>query len=113
MKHNAFGLALSSLLSIINSTIGNSLHDSNCPCYTLSIPTRVGGVTTKRKENIAMAQAIDPVCGMSVDTETAKFTTQYQGETFYFCSPGCKKAFEKSPDEYVKRDSQSQERHAD
>ena len=60
-----------------------------------------------------MAQAIDPVCGMIVDTETAKFTTQYQGETFYFCAPGCKKAFEKAPEEYVKRDSQAQERRAD
>ncbi len=33
-----------------------------------------------------MAQAIDPVCGMTVDTATATFTTQYQGETFYFCA---------------------------
>lgn len=60
-----------------------------------------------------MAQATDPVCGMTVDTGTAKFTTQYQGETFYFCSPGCKKAFEKAPDQYLKRDSQAQERHAE
>lgn len=56
-----------------------------------------------------MAQAIDPVCGMTVDTETAKFTTQYQGETFYFCAPGCKKAFEKAPEEYLKRNPQTQQ----
>ena len=67
----------------------------------------------ERKGEITMAQAIDPVCGMTVDTETAKFTTQYQGETFYFCAPGCKKAFEQAPEEYLKRNSQSREGRAE
>ena len=48
-----------------------------------------------------MAQAIDPVCNMTVDTETAKHTSQYQGNTYYFCAPGCKAAFEKDPTQYV------------
>ena len=56
-----------------------------------------------------MAQAIDPVCGMSVDTETARFTTQYQGETIYFCAPGCKKAFEQNPASYLAPGPQGQE----
>ena len=75
----------------------------------------MGGVRVKRKRkgDIVMAQATDPVCGMTVDTETAKFTAQYQGETFYFCAPGCKKAFEKAPEEYLKRDPQAQEQQAD
>lgn len=60
-----------------------------------------------------MAQAIDPVCGMTVDTATAKFTTQYQGETLYFCAPGCKKAFEQAPEQYVKRGQQAQEQQTD
>jgi YHS domain-containing protein len=60
-----------------------------------------------------MAQAIDPVCGMTVDTATAKFTTQYQGETFYFCAPGCKKAFEQAPEQYVKQSQQAQEQQTD
>jgi YHS domain-containing protein len=56
-----------------------------------------------------MAQAIDPVCGMTVDTETTKFTTQYQGKTIYFCAPGCKKAFEQNPSSYLAHSSQGQE----
>ncbi len=56
-----------------------------------------------------MAQAIDPVCGMTVDTETARFTTQYQGETIYFWAPGCKKAFEQNPANYLAHDPQGQE----
>jgi YHS domain-containing protein len=45
--------------------------------------------------------AIDPVCKMTVDEETAKFKTDYKGITYYFCAPGCKKAFEESPEEYL------------
>ena len=45
--------------------------------------------------------AIDPVCGMSVDPATARRTSEYQGTTFYFCSPNCKKAFDADPASYL------------
>ncbi|MBK5190964.1 MAG: YHS domain-containing protein [Methanosarcinales archaeon] len=45
--------------------------------------------------------AIDPVCKMTVDEKTAKFKTEYKGEAYYFCAPGCKSAFEENPEEYV------------
>ncbi len=45
--------------------------------------------------------AKDPVCGMDVDEATAKQTSQYQGQTYYFCAPGCKKAFEADPQKYL------------
>lgn len=45
--------------------------------------------------------AIDPVCGMSVDTRTERFSADYAGQTYYFCSPGCKRAFEKEPVRYL------------
>lgn len=46
-------------------------------------------------------QVTDPVCGMSVDPEKTPHTAEYKGETYYFCSPGCKKAFEADPVTYV------------
>jgi len=46
--------------------------------------------------------AKDPICGMTVDERTAKFTSAYGGKTWYFCSPGCKATFEKSPARYAK-----------
>jgi len=46
--------------------------------------------------------AIDPVCKMTVDEKTAKFKTDYKGTAYYFCAPGCKKAFEKEPEKYLK-----------
>lgn len=47
--------------------------------------------------------AIDPVCKMTVDETTAKFKTDYKGSTYYFCAPGCKKAFEKEPEKYLEK----------
>lgn len=50
-----------------------------------------------------MAQTVkDPVCNMDVDPEKAPAQAEYQGKTYYFCAPGCKRAFEKSPEQYVK-----------
>ncbi len=45
--------------------------------------------------------AKDPACGMTVDPKTAAGKSKYQGQTYYFCSPGCKKSFDKEPDKYV------------
>jgi xanthine dehydrogenase accessory factor len=45
--------------------------------------------------------AIDPVCHMEVAIGTARFITEHEGETYYFCAPGCKTAFEKTPDAYL------------
>jgi YHS domain-containing protein len=44
----------------------------------------------------------DPVCGMTVDPKTAAGKSEYQGKTFYFCSLGCKKEFDKDPEKYLK-----------
>jgi Cu+-exporting ATPase len=45
--------------------------------------------------------AIDPVCKMEVDPKTARITSRYKGQTFYFCAAGCKKAFDQNPEKYL------------
>lgn len=45
--------------------------------------------------------AKDPVCGMDVDPKQAAGKSDYQGQTYYFCSAGCKKAFDKEPAQYA------------
>ncbi len=45
-------------------------------------------------------QAIDPVCGMSVEVGKAA-KAEYGGETYYFCCSRCQQAFEDSPEEYI------------
>ena len=45
--------------------------------------------------------AIDPVCKMEVDRKAAAASSEYKGRTYYFCAPGCKKAFDADPDKYL------------
>lgn len=45
--------------------------------------------------------AVDPICKMTVDEGTAKWKSQYKGKTYYFCAPGCKAEFEKTPGKYL------------
>jgi len=45
--------------------------------------------------------AIDPVCGMEVEESTAQWKTEYQGQTYFFCSPGCLRSFTKDPAKYL------------
>jgi uncharacterized protein len=45
-------------------------------------------------------QALDPVCGMSVEVGKAA-KAEYSGEPYYFCCSHCQQAFEDSPEEYI------------
>lgn len=46
--------------------------------------------------------AKDPVCGMDVEESKAAGVSEYRGTTYYFCSTGCKAAFDKEPEQYVR-----------
>src|SRR5213594_3529835 len=46
--------------------------------------------------------AIDPVCGMTVDEQTAPASAVHNGTRYYFCAPGCKRTFEKDPEAVLK-----------
>jgi Cu+-exporting ATPase len=45
--------------------------------------------------------ATDPVCGMTVDEQSAAGRATYQGTTYYFCSPHCLHKFQAAPQDYV------------
>lgn len=42
------------------------------------------------------AEAVDPVCGMTVDIATARYVSERGGQTYYFCCAGCQATFETS-----------------
>jgi len=44
-----------------------------------------------------------PVCKIEVEEQKARGTSDYGGETQYFCSKACKKQFDESPDNYIKK----------
>jgi Cu+-exporting ATPase len=49
----------------------------------------------------AGAQAIDPVCGMTVDPATTAHGAAHAGEEYVFCSAGCRTKFVDDPDRYL------------
>ena len=48
----------------------------------------------------------DPVCHMDIDPTTAAGQSQYQDQTYYFCSPGCKVDFDRDPDGTLKAEAE-------
>jgi putative ABC transport system ATP-binding protein len=45
--------------------------------------------------------ALDPVCGMSVDRESAPAQTTYDGQLFFFCADGCRRDFLADPTRFI------------
>jgi Cu+-exporting ATPase len=45
---------------------------------------------------------LDLICGMTVDPKTTPHKTDYKGETYYFCSAGCRTKFIANPEKYLK-----------
>ncbi len=38
----------------------------------------------------------DPVCGRILESDDAAGQSEYAGDTYYFCSPGCKEEFDET-----------------
>jgi YHS domain-containing protein len=52
----------------------------------------------------AASGTADPVCGMPIDPTTANRSAEYQGQTYYFCAPGCRKSFLQDPARFLAAD---------
>ncbi len=52
---------------------------------------------------------IDPVCDMQMATRKPPGGTfEYNGQTYYFCGPGCNRAFQREPEAYLSGDKKIQ-----
>ncbi len=45
---------------------------------------------------------LDPVCGMTVQEGEGAITLDYKDKTYYFCGNGCRRAFEKDPEKFLR-----------
>ena len=46
--------------------------------------------------------AIDPICEMEVDmADPPGGTAEHEGQTYYFCGPGCREEFQREPTKYL------------
>jgi YHS domain-containing protein len=66
-------------------------------------------IQADRKEIKIMA--MDPVCHMEVAEETAQWTSEHEGQTYYFCAPGCKVSFDKDPEKYPGHSEEEHDHH--
>ena len=70
---------------------GHAGHDHAEHTQTM-VPDRLLGAEHRVK---------DPVCGMGVDPHTAKHRAEHEGQTYYFCSAGCRTKFIADPRRYL------------
>jgi xanthine dehydrogenase accessory factor len=100
-------IALSILAEMIQrrrqSPVPNSLI-STPPVFGLDTLATTARYTTTSNDQ-SPTEAVDPVCGMTVEIATAHFTSQYNGRTYYFCAAGCKRSFDKEPGKYIQSES--------
>src|SRR5438067_1971088 len=52
-------------------------------------------------QNAREHQAKDPVCGMTVDPQNAAGFYEYKGQTYFFCSVGCREKFKADPERFL------------
>jgi xanthine dehydrogenase accessory factor len=54
------------------------------------------------KSELKLAEAVDPVCGMTVMAGAAAMPFSHDGTTYYFCCAGCHQKFSQNPVAYIK-----------
>jgi xanthine dehydrogenase accessory factor len=84
------------VIARLKAPAGLDLGAANAPEIALSILAEIVQLRRHRAPAIAAAPpptAVDPICGMQVDIATAKWTAEKDGQTYYFCAPGCRRAF--------------------
>ena len=52
---------------------------------------------------MVVMQRLDLVCGMKVEEEQPRFTSDYNGQTYAFCSAECRRKFDDHPDYFIQR----------
>jgi xanthine dehydrogenase accessory factor len=52
------------------------------------------------RTELKLAEAVDPVCGMTVTAGAAAMPSEHEGITYYFCCAGCRQKFSENPDTY-------------
>src|SRR5581483_3050050 len=50
-----------------------------------------------------VTEAIDPVCGMTVEIANARYVSEYNGTKYYFCARSCMNSFNQEPEKYLSK----------
>lgn len=88
--HTALEVAVSIVAELIS--LRPTLHPA---------PTARRQLPVLRSPKIDPGTAVDPVCHMTVAAVPATLHLEHEGTTYYFCAPGCRKAFAADPARYL------------
>ncbi|MGQ0760842.1 MAG: heavy metal translocating P-type ATPase [Acidobacteriota bacterium] len=58
-------------------------------------------MSTHKHSTMSEGSAIDPVCGMTVDRESAAGSYEFNGQNYYFCSRHCVEKFRANPQSFL------------
>jgi len=75
---------------------GLALGAETMPEIALSVMAEITQLRHSEQPTIVPITAIDPICGMTVDPQTAKYQSVFEGRTIYFCCLRCKETFDQS-----------------
>jgi len=85
-------------LAVIKCPAGLDIGSETLAEIALSVAAELVHIRrTGFNEVQTIATAIDPICGMTVDVENAKYSSVVDGETIYFCCLRCKETFDRPP----------------
>jgi xanthine dehydrogenase accessory factor len=64
------------------------------------VPAPRAGRGREGRAELKLADAVDPVCGMTVTASGSAMPLDLDGTTYYFCCAGCRQKFSQNPDAY-------------
>ena len=88
-------------LSVLAGVVQARRSGSGAIMATVAQPAKTTAAKGVPPSTAKPAQAIDPICGMTVITAGAEHRSEYAGRTYYFCCAHCRHTFEKDPGKYA------------
>ena len=84
-------------LAILAEVVATRLHSAAPKDVAGDLSARSGARGSESGTAPVSTAAIDPVCGMTVAAVESSLHLDHEGERYYFCGPGCLRAFSANP----------------
>jgi Cu+-exporting ATPase len=83
-------------------TSGKSMRSPYCHNYRSHSPKGTGKGDSVKSSPVNTGKTVtDPVCEMKLDPNNTRLVSTREGNKYYFCSEGCRKAFNEHPRKFL------------